>query len=178
MKRITAIALVLVLLVGGLVACGGTKTPDAPATYEGTLTELMTKLYEANPLELPVMTEGMAVDFADEYAVKAYLGLDSAEGVAEAYFSETMMGAQAYSLVLAKISDTAKIEEIKSAMFNGIDTRKWICVEADQLRVVSSADVVMLVMADSQLGEGIADGMVEAFKTNVGELTGETLTKG
>lgn len=176
MKRITSIAIVLVLLVCSLAACGGTQPEAAP--YEGAITELVTKLYETNPLELPVFTEGMPVDLADADAVKAYTGLDSADGIAEAVFSETMMGAQAYSLVILKLSDTAKAEEIKKAMFEGIDTRKWICVEADQLRVVSSADLVMLVMADTKLGEGIADGMVEAFKTNVGELTGETLTKG
>lgn len=178
MKRITAIALALLMLVGGLVACGNNAEPDAPAAYEGTLTELVTKIYETQPLELPVMTEGMAVDLADEYAVKAYLGLDSAEGIAEAVFSETMMGAQAYSLVIAKVSDTSKTEELKNAMFSGIDTRKWICVAADQLRVVSSADLIMLVMIDSSFGEGLADGLVDAFKTNVGELTGETLTQG
>ena len=89
-----------------------------------------------------------------------------------------MLGAQPYSLVLAKVGEGADVEAIKNAMFNGINTRKWICVEADQLRVVSAADVVMLVMSGSEFAPGLADGMVEAFKTNVGELTGETLTRG
>ena len=91
--------------------------------------------------------------------------------------------------VLAKVADGANMEAIKNAMFNGINTRKWICVEADQLRVVSSADLVMLVMADSQLGEGHADGLVEAFASTVSasqvtggdvlaELSGEILTRG
>ena len=70
------------------------------------------------------------------------------------------------------------MEAIKNAMFNGINTRKWICVEADQVRVASAADLIMLIMVDSQFGATIADDMVNAFKTNVGELTGETLTKG
>lgn len=180
MKRITSIAIVLVLLVCSLAACGGTQSETPEVTpYEGAIAELVTKLYDTYSLgELPVFTEGMPVDLTDADAVKAYTGLDSADGVAEAVFSETTMGSQAYSLVIVKLSDTAKTEEIKKAMFEGINTRKWICVEADQLRVVSSADLVMLVMADSQLGEGHADGLVEAFKTNVGELTGETLTKG
>lgn len=178
MKRLTSIALVLVLLVCALAACGGTKT-ETPAAYEGAIAELVTKLYDTYSVgELPVFTEGMPVDLADADAVKAYTGLDSADGLAEVVFSETMMGAQAYSLVIAKLSDTAKTEELKKAMFEGINTRKWICVEADQLRVVSSADLIMLVMCDTQLGEGHADGLVEAFKTNVGELTGEVLSRG
>lgn len=179
MKRITSIAIVLVLLVCSLVACGGTQPVSDATPYEGAIAELVTKLYDTYSLgELPVFTEGMPVDLADADAVYAYTGLESADGIAEAVFSETMMGAQAYSLVIVKLSDTAKAEEIKNAMFNGINTRKWICVEADQLRVVSSADLVMLVMCDTQLGEGHADGLVEAFKTNVGELTGEVLSRG
>ena len=179
MKRIASIALVLVLLVCSFAACGGTQPSAEVTPYEGAIAELVTKLYDTYSLgELPVFTEGVAVDLADKDAVFAYTGLESADGIAEAVFSETMMGSQAYSLVIVKLSDTAKAEEIKSAMFNGINTRKWICVEADQLRVVSSADLVMLVMADSQLGEGHADGLVEAFKTNVGELTGEVLSRG
>lgn len=108
-------------------------------------------------------------------------------GIKEAYFSESMIGAQAYSLVVARVSDTDKIEEIKKEMFEGINTRKWICVEADQLRVVSCKDVIMLVMVSSRLAEGLADGMVKAFAEAItGEavedvatvLSGEILTRG
>ena len=89
-----------------------------------------------------------------------------------------MIGAQPYSLVLARVSEGADMEAIKNAMFNGINTRKWICVEADQLRVVSSGDVIMLVMVGSDFVPGLADKMVDAFAANVGELSGETLTRG
>ena len=101
-----------------------------------------------------------------------------------------MIGAQAYSLVVARVSDTEKVEDIKKAMFEGIDTRKWICVEADQLRVVSYGDIVMLVMVSSQLADGLADELVVAFgEVMKGEalatdgdvatlLTGEILKKG
>ena len=108
-------------------------------------------------------------------------------GIKEAYFSESMIGAQAYSLVVTRVSDTDKIEEIKKAMFEGIDTRKWICVEADQLRVVSCKDVIMLVMVSSRLAEGLADGMVKAFAEAITGaavedvatvLSGEVLTRG
>lgn len=176
MKKIIAIVAALVVVLGVFAACGGEKAP-AITPYEGTLEDLTTKLYEVQPVEFMV-GPAMAVDFADEFAPGAYLGVESTEGLAEAVFSESMIGAQAYSLVLARVSDTTKIEEIKNAMFNGIDTRKWICVEADQLRVVSSGDVIMLIMVASELAPGVADGMVEAFKQTVGELSGETLTRG
>ncbi len=177
MKKIIAIALTLVLALGIFAACGG-KGGNEVTPYEGTLTELMTKLYEAQPVEFPAMTEGMAIDLADADSVKAYLGLDSADGIAEAMFSESMMGSQAYSLVLARVSDTAKIEELKAAVMAGVNPAKWICVEASQLRAVSSGDIIMFIMLNPELGEGIADGMIEGFKANVGELSGETLAKG
>lgn len=175
MKKVLAIVLALAAVVAVFAACGGKE--ETPATYEGTLAELTTALYAVQSVEFGV-TDAIEVDFTDEYAPNSYLGLESTEGLAEATFSESMIGAQAYSLVLARVSDTAKTEEIKKAMFDGIDTRKWICVEADQLRVVSSADVIMLIMVSSELAPDVADGMVEAFKATVGELSGEVLTRG
>lgn len=173
MKKITAILLALVVVIGAFAACGAEKiTP-----YEGTLEDLTNKMYEVQSVEFMV-GPAMPVELTDADAAKAYLGVDSVEGIAEATFSESMMGSQAYSLVFARVSDTAKTEEIKKAMFDGINTAKWICVEADQLRVVSSADIIMLVMISSELSTEVADGMVEAFKQNVGELSGETLTRG
>lgn len=182
MKKITAIVLALVMLMS-FAACGDKATDgnatdgNAVASYEGTLSELCAKMYETNPLELMVMTEGAPVDLTDPDALPYYLGVSTAEDFKEVIFSETMMGSQAYSLVLARVNDTAKTEDIKKAILENVDARKWICVEADQMRVASSADLIMFIMVDSQFGETIADDMVEAFKTNVGELTGETLSK-
>lgn len=176
MKKILAIVLALVVVLAAFAACGGEKAPEV-TPYEGTLEDLTTALYEANPVEFMV-GPAMPVDLADADAVMMYLGLEAVDGIAEATWSESMLGAQPYSLVLAKTNEGADMEAIKNAMFNGINTRKWICVEADQLRVVSSANVIMLVMAGSEFAPGLADSMVEAFKTNVGELSGETLTRG
>lgn len=176
MKKILAIVLALVVVVAAFAACGGTKAPEV-TPYEGTFEDLASKLYEANPVEFMV-GPAMALDLADPDALMMYTGLETADGVAEAAWSESMIGAQPYSLVFVRAAEGADMEAIKNAMFNGINTRKWICVEADQLRVVSAADVIMLVMAGSEFAPGLADGMVEAFKANVGELTGETLTRG
>ena len=176
MKKILAIVLALVVVVAAFAACGGEKAPEVTA-YEGTLEDLTTALYEANPVEFMV-GPAMPVELTDVDALYAYLGLESADGIAEATWSESMIGAQPYSLVLAKVADGADMEAIKNDMFNGINTRKWICVEADQLRVVSAADVIMLVMAGSEFAPGLADGMVDAFAANVGELSGETLSRG
>ena len=177
MKKVLAIVLALVVVVAAFAACGNKVTP-----YEGTLTDLTTSLHEANT-DLIGFSLGStdALDFEDDESWTYYptfTGLESAEGIVEGYRTETGFGIQPYSLVLLRTAEGADIEAIKNSMFNGIDTRKWICTEADQLRVVSSADIIMLVMAGSEFAPGLADGIVEAFKTSVGELSGEVLTRG
>ncbi len=194
MKKVLAISLAVIMLVC-FAACDGSKVEP----YEGTLTAAVDAIYEKQPVEFMV-GPAMEIDLTDAWAVKSYLGLGEVQenengeaapaadfGIKEAVFSESMIGAQAYSLVLVRLNDTSKLEEIKKAMFEGIDTRKWICVEADQLRVVSCKDVILLVMASSQMAEGLADNMVNAFAGVInGEavedaatvLTGEVLKKG
>ena len=185
MKKILAIVLALVVVVAAFAACGGngddTNTTNGGNTevtaYEGTFEDLVTKIYETNPVEF-MAGPAMAMDLADVESLPYYLGVETADGIAEAAWSEAMIGSIPYSLVLVRAAEGADMEAIKTAMFNGINTRKWICVEADQLRVVSAADVIMLVMASSETAAGLADSMVEAFAANVGELTGETLARG
>ena len=176
MKKIIAIVLVLVV-AAGVAAFALSNNGGAEVTpYEGTFEELATKLYEANPVEFMVVPS-MEIDLADPDALMMYTGLESAEGITEAAWSESMLGAQPYSMVFVRVAEGADMEAIKNAMFNGINTRKWICVEADQLRVVSSADVIMLCMVGTDFASGLADKMVEAFAANVGELSGESLSR-
>ncbi len=197
MKKVLAIALALVVLVS-FAACTGSKKA---ATYEGDLSTVIASMYEKKAPEF-MTGDAMPVDLSDPWSVSSYLGLGNPEEteaatdgnvaaslIKEAYFSESMIGAQAYSLVVARVNDVANIEQIKADMFEGIDTRKWICVAADQLRVVSYADVIMLVMVSSDLAPGLADGLVEAFASTVSasqvtggdvlaELSGEILSRG
>ena len=175
MKKIIPIVLVVVIAAVAVFAFMGNKAPEA-TPYEGTLEDLTSALYEANPVEFMV-GPAVALDLADVDGPPFYTGLESADGIAEATWSEAMIGSIPYSLVLVKTTEGADMEAIKDAMFNGINTRKWICVEADQLRVVSAANVIMLVMANSESAPGLADKMVESFSANVGELTGETLSR-
>ena len=178
MKKIIAIVLVVVVAAVAVFALTSNKAPETSVTpYEGTLEDLTNALYEANPVEF-MAGPAMAIDLADVDGLTYYTGLESADGIAEATWSEAMIGSIPYSLVLVKVAEDADMEAMKDTMFNGINTRKWICVEADQLRVVSAADVIMLVMANSESAAGLADGMVEAFTANVGELSGETLSRG
>ena len=84
--------------------------------------ELLNKIYETVTVELPLMT--MPIDLTDEFAVTAYTGAASAEGMIEGAFNESMIGAQAYSLSLVKCESAEKAAELAQTMFDNIDTRK------------------------------------------------------
>ena len=73
-----------------------------------------------------------------------------------------MMGSMAFSMVLVRLTPDAGSKEEAEAMKSGIDTRKWICVEADDLKVAGFGDVVMLIMLNSDSGM-TAQSFVDAF---------------
>ncbi|MBR4888696.1 MAG: hypothetical protein IKU17_06090 [Clostridia bacterium] len=181
MKRILSLVLALVLLCG-LVACQGSdntsSTTEAAGGYEGTLTELVAKLYENNTPEFMLGEPMEIVLTGEESSVNYFLGLQNGDKLKEAVFSEPMMGSQAYSLCLARLNNAADAEDVKKEIFENIDTRKWICVEADQLHVVSSGDVVMMIMMGSAMSTDMDDNLVKAFETVCGGLTGTSHSKG
>ncbi|MBQ6798480.1 MAG: hypothetical protein IJP11_04520 [Oscillospiraceae bacterium] len=140
-------------------------TPDVPteepALDEGLL-NIVTGIYGITAPEFPVME--IPVDMNDSDALFYYTGLTDASLITGAVVSEAAMGSQAYSLVLVRAADASKVAEIAEMMEQNIDTRKWICVEADDVRCVAAGDIVMFIMVDSEYASVItADGVVDAF---------------
>ena len=167
MKKIVSIVLALSLVLS-LAACGGKKAEEtqAPAlSVEGTMEELLNKTIELRPVEF--MGGVIPVDLTDAsedglWAIKSYTGLDSAEKITEAAAFEPMMGSLAFSMVLVRVADGADAKTVAESMKSGIDTRKWICVEADDLKVAGFGDVVMLIMVNSDSGM-TSQSFVDAF---------------
>ena len=176
MKKFTAIALVLTIALSLLAGCGAEKTPatEAPAQeavkVEGTMEELLNKVIEIQPVEF--MGGVIGIDLTDTsedglWTIKAFTGLDNADLISEAAVFEPMMGSIPYSMVLVRAADAANAEAVADAMKAGIDQRKWICVEADDLLVTACGDVVMLIMVNSENGM-TAQSFVDAFQTVCG----------
>ena len=132
------------------------------------LSEILDKIYEIKKPEFAFGS--IAVDFDDEYAVSSYTGLtmDDVEKLDAAIVSEPMMSSQAYSLVLVRVKDKADAADIAQKMADGINQRKWVCVEADDLTVVSKDDIIMLFMADKELSFS-SDDAVAAFTEAYGK---------
>ena len=171
MKKLISMLLALVMVLS-LAACGGNNTSateaptEAPAVkVEGTMEELLNKVIEIQPVEF--MGMAMALDLTDTsedglWMVKNYTGLDNADSITEAAFYEPMMGSIPYSMVMVRTAEGADVKAVAEGMKNGIDQRKWICVEADDLQVVSYGDVVMLIMVGSDTGM-TSQSFVDAF---------------
>ena len=189
MKKI-ALILALVLM---LAACG-TTAPETTAPAETTtpvettpvetlpletepviesepefvLTEteeLLNKIYENVTVELPLMT--MPIDLTDEFALTTYTGSAAAEGMIEGAFSESMIGAQAYSLTLVKCESDEAAVTLAQTMFDNIDTRKWVCVEATEKQAIACGDLAFFVMLNPEYGV-TSEQIVEAFTTVCG----------
>lgn len=175
MNKFISMLLALVM-VFGLTACGGAAQPteaptEAPVvSLEGTMDELLAKVIEQQPVEF--MGGAIPVDLTDTsedglWAIKYYTGLDSAEGITEVGVYEPMMGSIGFSMVMVRAAEGMDTLAIAEAMKAGIDQRKWICVEADDLKVAGYGDVVMLIMVDSNTGMN-AQSFVDAFQTVCG----------
>ena len=166
MKKIVSLVLALSLVLS-LTACGKkAEETQAPAlSVSGTMEELLNKTIEQRPVEF--MGGVIPVDLTDSsedglWALKSYTGLDDAAKITEAAAFEPMMGSLAFSLVLVRVADGADSKAVAESMHSGIDPRKWICVEADDLKVAGFGDVVMLIMVNSDSGM-TAQSFVDAF---------------
>lgn len=124
-----------------------------------------------NPTEFPTATT--VIDLADTsddglWRISSYTGLENADNIAQAVVTEALMGSIPFSMCLVRVAEGVEPSTVADAMKSGINPRKWICVEADDLMVVTSGDIVMLVMIGSENGN--AQSFVDAFTTVVGAI--------
>ena len=169
MKKVFAAVLAAVMIVCALTACGKKEEPN---NLEGkSLSEIIDLIYAEK--EPGIMVETMEVDIEDADYLKYDTGLSSADKITEAAVSEAMIGSQAYSMVLVRVADEKDSQDVASEMKEGIDTAKWICVQADDLKVAVYRDVVLLVMVSSELSDSVtAQEIIDAYKTVCGgEIT-------
>lgn len=149
-----------------------TEAPtQAPSAFSGSLEELVDAIYEKAPIDMMVMTTNLIENPGEEnYLFTSCTGLNDLALVSDAVVSESMIGSIAYSLVLVKVPDAANAQSVGESMKSGIDPRKWICVEADDLMVCGKGDVVMLVMMDSSFAEeGLSSqNLVDGFSAVMG----------
>lgn len=159
MKKMIALVLVLVMALS-LAACGGKTADKTPLA--GTMEENTLKVMEIAPVEF--MGGIIPVDLSDADATWYFTGLSDASKITDVAVYESMMGAQAFSLVMARTAEGVEPKEVAQEMKDNIDPRKWVCVGADEVMAAGYGDTVMFIMVDSQLGLS-AEDYVDAFQT-------------
>ena len=174
MKKFISVILMAALALSLFAACGKDEAPKGADLSGETCEALVNKIYESKAPEFALMT--MPVDLADAEGTAWMTGVSDPALLKEAVISESMMGSQAYSLVLARVNDAAKAEEVAQMMLDNINPRKWICVGADDIDAAIYGDLVMFVMIDSQFGLPAADFIGE-FKTIAGGALDKELSK-
>ena len=159
MKKMIALVLVLVMALS-LAACGGKTADKTPLA--GTMEENTLKVMEIAPVEF--MGGIIPVDLSDADATWYFTGLSDASKITDVAVYESMMGAQAFSLVMARTAEGVEPKEVAQEMKDNINPRKWVCVGADEVMAAGYGDTVMFIMVDSQLGLS-AEDYVDAFQT-------------
>ena len=164
MKKMIALILVLVMVVA-MAACGKKTAAVDKTPLAGTMEENVLKVMEIAPVEF--MGGLYPVDLADTsedglWAIQSFTGLSDTSKITDLAVYESMIGAQAFSLVMVRTAEGVDAKAVAQEMKDNIDPRKWICVCADEVMVAGYSDTVMFIMVDTMMGLH-AQSYVDAF---------------
>ncbi|MBO5477467.1 MAG: DUF4358 domain-containing protein [Clostridia bacterium] len=155
-KKVISIVIAVVVVVA-LVVLAVMLMGNKPQEHvEGTLTDLMTKLYANIPEdELPMLANTEVTAENVEY----FLGTADVQ-YTEALASEPMMSSIAHSVVLVRVPEDANVEEVKEKIKTNVDPVKWLCVSVDpqNVKVENRGNLVVLIMDNEK-----ADQILENF---------------
>ena len=156
MKRFAVLTLALLLALSSFAGCAASGTA---AGFDGNLTALAAKIYE-NHKKVGLDVETTKMDLSDADMVSFNTGLSDLSKVSEVVISEPMTGSQPYSLVLVRAKDAADAANLAKEMYDNMNTRKWICVEAESVAVESIGDVILYVMGFDEDVSAIKDAFL------------------
>lgn len=135
-----------------------TLTGCASKNIEGTLDEIMTKVYQDIPEEERPM--GLTNTEVNEENIEYYLGTKEIE-YESALASESMIGSIAHSTVLVRVKDDSDIEEIKTTIKENVNPRKWVCVgvEKDDVIIKNKGNLIIVIIVENEtIREKISTG--------------------
>ena len=169
-------------LIGGLVILTGvifvvtsnkeSKTNETLQTA-GDIKKMLKTIYKNLASELPELTTE-EINLKESELVESLTGLKSTDDINTLVVSEPVMGSQALEVAVIKTKEKTDVEAMMQNIKDNVDMSRWICVSAEKLYVVSSGDVIFMVMADSDWAKSIYDEFVKYVDNKVGK----TLEKG
>lgn len=113
--------------------------------------------------------ETMKIDVKNIDEVTSYTGLKTNDDIESITVSVPLITAQAYSVAIVKVKDSADVEKIKQEMLDNIDMRRWICVSAEQLYITNSGNVIFSVMADKDVAKAVYNDFKKYVNNNIGK---------
>ena len=132
----------LISLIGMLFLTGCSNKSQ---NIEGSLEEIMTKLYEGiSEEELPMALTNIEITNEN---VENYLGTNDIE-FESALASESMVGSIAHSVILIRAKENQDIEALKAKIEENINPNKWICVTAENVIVKNKGNLILVVMSN------------------------------
>lgn len=130
------------IILGTLFFTGCTSKVQ---NIEGSLEEIMTKLYEGiSEDQLPMALSNIEITNEN---VESYLGTSDIE-FESALASESMVGSIAHSVILVRAKENQDIEALKAKIEANINPNKWICVTAENVIVKNKGNLILVVMSN------------------------------
>ena len=158
---LAVISFVIFILVSGSDNKGGLNTPK-------NINDIINTINKNNKNVLPEL-ETMKINVKNIDEVTSYTGLKTNDGIESITVSVPVMTAQAYSVAIVKVKDSADVEKIKQEMLDNIDMRRWICVSAEQLYITNSGNLIFSVMADKDIAETVYNDFKKYVNNNIGK---------
>lgn len=141
--KLLGVTLLAILMLIGITGCGKKEEK-----VEGTLDEIMDKLYEGLDPDATPMTE--KIEITKDNAAN-YLGTDEIE-YKEAMAREPLIGSIAHSVVLVRTKENADVEEVKKQIKENINPRKWVCVwvEDEDVIIKNKGDLIIAILIEAK----------------------------
>ena len=158
---LAVISFIIFILVSGSGNKGGFNTTK-------DINDIINTINKNNKNVLPEL-ETMKINVKNIDEVTSYTGLKTNDGIESITVSVPVMTAQAYSVAIVKVKDSADVEKIKQEMLDNIDMRRWICVSAEQLYITNSGNLIFSVMADKDIAETVYNDFKKYVNNNIGK---------
>ena len=168
----------IALIVAGIVLATNANKPKSNVQITSTddMQNLINTVYDGQKENLPPTLNTQIVDVSNLDVLKSFTGLTSNENIDSVVVSEPMIGSQAYSFVLVKVKDGANADSIAKEMSENIDTRKWICVEAEKLYATSIDNLAVLMMGSDEWATPVYNKVKEILGAHDEEYVKESST--
>lgn len=177
-QNILVIALISLAVIsfGIIILVSGKENTSSLETTKDII-KMINSINKDNKNVLPEL-ETMKIDVKNIDEVTSYTGLTSNDNIESIVVSVPMMTAQAYSVAVVKVKDTADVEKIKQEMLDNIDMRRWICVSAEQLYITNSGNVIFSVMTDKDMAKAVYDDFKKYVNNEIGKELEKTNDEG